>query len=68
MHCVYNLNDFNYVDIATLRTSPSGSVWCECDVIGVHESGQLGTFLNPIPSGVCILTVTRCPNTLNIIP
>ena len=64
--CVYNLTDPHYIDQATLRTS-SSRVWCECDVIGIYR-GQLIELSTPIPAGLCVLTVTRCPFSSNILP
>ena len=65
MQCVYD--DTNYIDIATLRAT-SSSVWCECDVVGLTTDGDHAGRFDPSPSGLCVLTVTRCPTTSNIIP
>ncbi len=66
MDCAYRLSGINYIDQATLRTGTTTTVFCECDVIGVTDAGHFGTF-DPTPRGMCVLTVTRCPTSSNIL-
>ena len=52
--------DVIYIDSAYLEISDA-NIRCHCDVVGLTRSGSHAGIFDPLPTGRCLMEITRCP-------